>query len=85
MNNFIKIQIYCKGNKCCFDDIQKSKKPFITININEISTLEEKTDWGFCDEYWKYPYRVLTMSNGDRYLCIVDSANELDKKLLENE
>lgn len=85
MNNFTKVQIYCNGNKCCFDDIQKSKKPYITININEISSIGPKTDWGFCNEYWKYPYRILKMHNGDSFLCVLESANELDKKLLENE
>ena len=35
MNNFTQVQIYCKYDGCCFDDIQKSSKPFITININD--------------------------------------------------
>ena len=43
----IQYEIYCKYDGCCFDDIQKSSKPFITININEISTLGYKEDWGF--------------------------------------
>ena len=47
MNNFTQVQIYCKYDGCCFDDIKKSSKPFITININEISTLGYKEDWGF--------------------------------------
>ena len=85
MNNFAKVQIYCGGDKCCFDDIQNSKKPYITINMNDISSLEEKTDWGFCANYWKYPYRKLKMNNGDCYLCVLESANELEKKLLEVE
>ena len=84
MNNFTQVQIYCKYDGCCFDDIQKSSKPFITININEISTLGYKEDWGFCNKYWKYPYRKLKMNNGDTYLCVIESADELDKKLLEN-
>ena len=82
MNNFIQVQIYCSGNSCCFDDIKRSNKPFITININEIVSLGQREDWGFCDEHWKYPYRILTMSNGDKYLLVVDSANELEEKLL---
>ncbi len=83
MNNFTQVQIYCKYDGCCFADIKNSSKPFITININEISTLGYKEDWGFCDNYWEYPYRKLTMHNGDTYLCVLESADELDKKLLE--
>ena len=83
MNNFVKIRIYCEGGKnCCFDTIQKSRKPTILVNTNEISTLEEKTDWGFCDNYQKYPYRRLTMHNGKTYLCVLESANELEQILL---
>ena len=83
MNNFTQVQIYCKCDECCFDDIKKSSKPFITININEISTLGYIEDCGFCDRYWEYPYRKLKMHNGDTYLCVLESADELDKKLLE--
>ena len=83
MNNFYKVQIYCKANKCCFDDIQKSSKPSIVININEISSLEEQTDWGFCEGHKNYPYRKLKMNNGDAYLCVLKSANELENILIE--
>ena len=82
MNQFVKVQIYCKGNHCCFDDIKKSSKPYITINTSEISSIEPKHDWGFCENYWKYPYRKLKMNNGDVYLCVLESANELEKILL---
>lgn len=82
MNQFVKVRIYCQGNRCCFDDIQKSSKPYITINTSEISSIEPKTDWGFCENYWKYPYRELKMNNGDVYLCVLESANELEKILL---
>lgn len=85
MNNFLRVQIYCKANKCCFSDIKDSKKPYITININDISSLGPKEEWGFCEEYWNYPYRELKMSNGDSYLCVLESANELDKKLVGDE
>ena len=78
---FVKIEIYCKGNKFCFDDIRTSAKPNIIINIDAISSLGSETDFGFCDEYWKYPYRVLTMQNGDMYICTLESGNELEKIL----
>lgn len=84
MNNFYKLCIYCNAGNCCFTDIKESKKPTILININSISSLEETTDWGFCDDYWKYKYRKLTMNNGDSYLVPVDDANELEKVILEN-
>ena len=84
MNNFCKLHIYCKANKCCFDDIKESKKPTIIININSIVSLEETTDWGFCDNYWKYKYRKLTMNNSDSYLVPADEGDKLEKILLEN-
>ena len=82
---FTEVQIYCKKGKCCFDDILKSKKPKIIINTLQVSSLEPKTDWGFCDNHEKYPYRVLNMANGDKYLCVLESANDLEKLLINNE
>ena len=38
----------------------------------------------FCNKYWEYPYRKLKMNNGETYLFVLESADELDKKLLEN-
>ena len=31
MNNFTQVQIYCKYDGCCFDDIQKSNPPQIPV------------------------------------------------------
>lgn len=82
MSMFVKIKVYCEGNECCFNDIRTSDKPNIIININAISSLGPETDWGFCDECNEYPFRILTMQNGDKYLCTVESGNELEKILL---
>ena len=80
---FTRVQIYCKS-KCCFDDIQKSSRPFIVINTDQISSIDPKTDWGFCEGHRDYPYRVLNMYNGDKYLCVLESANELEELLLND-
>ncbi len=79
---FTKVQIYCRAEKCCFNTIKESKKPTIVINTSQISSLEEETDWGFCENYWDYPYRILRMSNGNEYLCVLESANKLEEILL---
>ena len=83
--SFAKVQVYCKANNCCFDDIKNSRKPFIIINMDEISSIEPQVDWGFCEGHSKYPFRKLKMHNGDAFLCVLDSVNELEKKLLKEE
>lgn len=82
MGKFIEIQIYCSANKCCFEDIRKSKKPTIVINTDCVSSLSEKQDWGFCDRYWAYPYRKLTMNNGDSYLVPLEEGDKIKQTLL---
>lgn len=80
---FIKVQIYCNRENCCFDDIMKSQKPELLINTEEIVSLDPTTDWGFCAGHKDYPYRVLNMIGGKSYLCVKESANELERALLK--
>ena len=82
---FIKVQVYHKGNKCCFEDILKSDKPWFVINTGQISSLGPKTDWGMCWGHERYPYRILTMCNGDIFLCVLESADKLEEKLLNQD
>ena len=79
---FTKVQVFCKKNDCCFDKIKNSSKPYVLINTDQICSLGQKTDWGFCTEYRDYPFRVLDMKNGDTFLVVLESANELEKLLL---
>ena len=81
MKHFAKVRIYAEG-KPCFDDIQKSKKPFVTINLDLVSYIEPVEYWGFCTGYENYPFRKLVMSDGHCFYCIPESANELEKKML---
>ena len=80
---FLKVQIYCEfTNGASFSDIRDSPKPEILINVDHIVSLGEKTDWGFCENHSKYPYRVLRMVDGKSYLCVLESANFLEACLL---
>lgn len=80
---FIKVQIYCERENCSFNDIRKSKKPEILINTEQITALGPTIDWGFCEGHEKYPFRVLNMKDGKSYLCVKESANELERALLK--
>lgn len=80
---FIKVQIYGERGKCSFNDIRKSEKPEIPINTEQIVSLEPTTDWGFCEGHKDYPFRVLNMAGGKSYLCVAESANELERALLK--
>ena len=80
---FIKVQIYGELNKCCFDDIRKSKKPEILINTEQITSLGPTVDWSYCEGHEEYPYRVLNMTDGKGYICVAESANELERALLK--
>jgi len=80
---FTKVQIYSEKIECCFDDVRKSKKPEILINTEQIISLDQTTDWGFCEGHEKYPFRVLNMTGGKSYLCVAESANELERTLLK--
>lgn len=80
---FTKVQIYSDRVECCFDDIRKSKKPEILINTEQIISLDPTTDWGFCEGHEDYPFRVLNMTGGKSYLCVAESANELERTLLK--
>lgn len=80
---FTKVQIYCVREKCCFADIRNSERPEILINTEQITSLEPTTDWGFCEGHEDYPYRVLNMKGGKSYLCVAESANELERALLK--
>ena len=79
---FIKVQIYCEKRECCFADIENSKKPEIIINTEHIASLEPTTIWGLCNGNENYPYRVLNMSDGNSYLCVAESAKNLENVLL---
>ena len=80
---FIKVQIYCEKRECCFNDIETSEKPEIIINTEHIASLEPTTIWGICEGNENYPYRVLNMGDGKSYLCVAESANELERVLLK--
>lgn len=78
---FTKIQVYCEGENCCFDRIKNSIKPNILINTDQISSIGPKTDWGFCQEHEKYPFRRLVMANGREFICVLESAEQLEMLL----
>ena len=73
---FARIQIYCAGN-CCFNDIQKSNKPTVIINTEHIICVGPRTTWGFCSDHKEYPFRIVEMSTGLKFQCVLESANEL--------
>lgn len=79
---FTKVQIYCDKEKSCFNYIQNSTRPWILVNTDNIVSLGPATDWGFCEGHENYPYRILSLKDGSRYLCIKESADELEQTLL---
>lgn len=82
---FTKVQIYCEEQECCFNDIEKSERPSIVINTDHIISLSHKTNWGLCAGHERYPFRILHMTDGNRYLCVLESADELEKLLFQSE
>lgn len=79
---FTKVQIYSDKEECCFNDIQNSKRPRILVNTDSIVSLGPATDWGFCDGHENYPFRILSLKDGRQFLCIKESADELEQTLL---
>jgi len=79
---FTEIQVYCKKQNCCFDDIKNSKRPKYIINTEHISSHGPKETWGFCDDNEKYPYRILKMTNNDKFYCMLEDGDNLEKLLL---
>ena len=82
---FTKVQIYTNKKSPCFSDIRESRMPFVLINVDDVSSLGPRDTWGFCEGNSNYPYRVLVMKNGDKFICVLESANSLEKLLLQQE
>lgn len=86
MSRFIKISYYCHAKSgCCFDDIKKSRKPSVVLNIEHIVALGPMEYWGFCEGNEKYPFRRLSLDDGDLYFIPIDTADILEKSLFENQ
>ena len=84
MSRFVKLTYYCSGNDCSFSDIRNSKKPNVVINQEQIVSLGPEETWGFCEGNENYPYRQLTLANGDTYLLPIDTADFLERILFIN-
>lgn len=85
---FVKVQTYVTSidkKSVCFDDLKRSLKPFIIINIDQIVSLHQKETWGFCEDEHLYPYRILEMANGTYHWLVLESGNMLEKLLIERD
>lgn len=77
MSKFVKVRIYCKGDRACFDNIRRSNGPSIVINIDAISTINENAQRWFCDYDASYLYGELRLVNGEYYLLPIAAAKNL--------
>lgn len=84
MDNFIKIRYYSSGEKVCYDDIAKSPIYTAIVNINKIVSMTDRIIWFCGPNAKKFPYRVIKMSNGERFFVTEDTGLELENVLIGN-
>ena len=84
MSRFVKLTYYCSGNQCCFSDIRDSKQPSVVVNQEQIVSLGPEETWGHCEGFENYPFRRLSLTDGETYLLPIETAYFLERILFIN-
>lgn len=79
---FVEVQIYTNKESVAFVDIQHSDRPTVTINTFYITSIGPLATYGFESIHKKYPYRIIRMTSGECFWCVAESANRIEKILL---